>query len=57
MAFALANAASVRTLALLEVLMAQAVSRRLFKQNTTKREYIGMALLLCGIALLLNAQL
>jgi drug/metabolite transporter (DMT)-like permease len=56
MAFALANAASVRTLALLEVLMAQAVSRRLFKQNTTKREYAGMALLLCGIALLLNAQ-
>lgn len=56
MAFALANAASVRTLALLEVLMAQAVSRRLFKQSTTKRELFGMALLLCGIALLLNAQ-
>ncbi|MFN3889167.1 MAG: DMT family transporter [Beijerinckiaceae bacterium] len=56
MAFALANAASVRTLALLEVLMAQAVSRRLFKQNTSRREYAGMALLLCGIALLLNAQ-
>jgi drug/metabolite transporter (DMT)-like permease len=56
MAFALANAASVRTLALLEVLMAQAVSRRLFKQNTSRREFVGMALLLCGIALLLNAQ-
>jgi drug/metabolite transporter (DMT)-like permease len=56
MAFALANAASVRTLALLEVLMAQAVSRRLFKQSTTRRELFGMALLLCGIALLLNAQ-
>lgn len=56
MAFALANAASVRTLALVEVLMAQAVTRRLFKQNTSRREYVGMALLLCGIALLLNAQ-
>ncbi len=56
MAFALANAASVRTLALLEVLMAQAVSRRLFKQSTSPRELVGMALLLCGIALLLNAQ-
>ena len=56
MAFALANAASVRTLALVEVLMAQAVTRRLFKQNTSRREYFGMALLLCGIALLLNAQ-
>lgn len=57
MAFALANAASVRTLALVEVLMAQAVTRRLFKQSTSGREYAGIALLLCGIALLLNAQM
>lgn len=55
MAFALADAASVRTLALVEVLMAQAVTRRLFKQTTSRREYIGMAVLVCGIALLLNA--
>lgn len=55
MAFALANAASVRTLALVEVLMAQAVTRKLFKQRTSTREYIGMALLVSGIALLLNA--
>src|SRR5690606_25206880 len=51
MAFALADAASVRTLALVEVLMAQAVTRRLFKQTTSRREYIGMAILVCGIAL------
>lgn len=56
MAFALADAASVRTLALVEVLMAQAVTRRLFKQTTSRREYVGMAILVCGIALLLNAQ-
>lgn len=55
MAFALANAASVRTLALVEVLMAQAVTRKLFKQRTSVREYVGIALLLSGIALLLGA--
>jgi drug/metabolite transporter (DMT)-like permease len=55
MAFALANAASVRTLALVEVLMAQAVTRRLFNQRTSAREYVGIAMLLSGIALLLGA--
>ena len=55
MAFALANAAAVRTLALIEVPMAQVVTRRLFKQGATLREYIGMGLLLLGLALLLNA--
>lgn len=55
-AFALANAAAVRALALVEVLMAQAVTRRLFKQRTTAREYVGIALLVAGIALLLTAR-
>lgn len=55
-AFALANAAAVRTLALVEVLMAQAVTQRLFKQRTTTREYAGIALLVGGIALLLAAR-
>ena len=38
LAFALATAASVRTLALVEVLFAQAISRFVFKQATTPRE-------------------
>ncbi|MDB5571683.1 MAG: Multidrug transporter permease [Hyphomicrobiales bacterium] len=54
MAFALASAAAVRTLALLEVPMAQVVTRRLFKQGASLREYAGMALIVGGIALLLN---
>ena len=38
LAFALASAANVRTLALVEVLFAQAISRFVFKQATTPRE-------------------
>ncbi|HEY8578925.1 MAG TPA: EamA family transporter [Beijerinckiaceae bacterium] len=55
MAFALASAAAVRTLALIEVPMAQVVTRRLFKQGASPREYLGMAMIVAGIALLLNA--
>ncbi len=54
--FALTTAANVRTLALVEVLMAQAVSHRFLAQATTKRELIGMLLILGGVALLLMAQ-
>jgi drug/metabolite transporter (DMT)-like permease len=54
--FALTTAANVRTLALVEVLMAQAVSHRLFAQSTSRREVAGMALILAGVALLLLAQ-
>lgn len=53
LAFALATAATVRTLALIEVLFAQIVSQRLFSQQTTQRETFGITLLLAGIALLL----
>lgn len=56
LAFALATAASVRTLALIEVLFAQIVSQRLFSQATTKREAVGIALLIAGIVLLLWAH-
>ena len=38
LAFAIATAASVRTLALVEVLFAQAISRFVFGQKTTQRE-------------------
>ena len=54
--FALTTAANVRTLALVEVLMAQAVSHRLLSQDTTKREILGLLLIVGGVALLLLKQ-
>jgi len=53
LAFALATAASVRTLALVEVLFAQGISRFIFKQATSAREGFGIALIVIGVALLL----
>jgi drug/metabolite transporter (DMT)-like permease len=55
LAFAIATAASVRTLALVEVLFAQGVTRFVFKQPTTKREAIGIVLVVIGVALLVWA--
>ena len=55
LAFALATAASVRTLALVEVLFAQLVARFAFNQRTSPREGIGMALVVAGVALLIWA--
>jgi drug/metabolite transporter (DMT)-like permease len=55
-AFALRNAADVRTLALVEVLYGYAVSRRIFKEKTTGREAIGIGLLIVGI-IVITAQL
>jgi drug/metabolite transporter (DMT)-like permease len=55
LAFALATAASVRTLALVEVLFAQAISRFVFKQATTAREGVGIVLIVLGVVLLLWA--
>lgn len=55
LAFALATAASVRTLALVEVLFAQLIARFAFGQKTTAREAAGMALVVCGVGLLLWA--
>jgi drug/metabolite transporter (DMT)-like permease len=55
LAFALATAASVRTLALVEVLFAQAISRFVFKQPTTAREAVGVVLIVIGVVLLLWA--
>ncbi len=54
--FALTTAANVRTLALVEVLMAQAVSHRFMAQATSRRELAGMLLIVAGVALLLLAQ-
>jgi len=52
LAFALATAASVRPLALVEVLFAQAISRFIFKQPTSPRETVGIVLIVAGVALL-----
>jgi drug/metabolite transporter (DMT)-like permease len=56
LAFAIATAASVRTLALIEVLFAQMVTRFMFKQRTTAREAFGMALVVAGVLLLIFAE-
>jgi drug/metabolite transporter (DMT)-like permease len=56
LAFAIATAASVRTLALIEVLFAQAISRFIFKQPTSAREVLGIVLVVAGVALLLWAH-
>ena len=49
LAFALATAASVRTLALVEVLFAQAISAFIFGQKTSAREGVGMAMIVIGV--------
>lgn len=56
LAFALATAASVRTLALVEVLFAQGVTRFVFRQKTTPREAAGIALLVAGAVLIVWAH-
>jgi drug/metabolite transporter (DMT)-like permease len=53
LAFALTTAANVRTLALIEVLFAQIIARRLFDQKSSLCEIIGIALVVAGIAFLL----
>jgi len=53
--FAITIAANVRTLALVEVLFAQGVSKFIFKQPTTKREAVGIVLVVIGVAVLVWA--
>jgi drug/metabolite transporter (DMT)-like permease len=55
LAFAITTAANVRTLALVEVLFAQGVTRFVFKQPTTRREGVGIVLVVLGVALLVWA--
>jgi len=52
LAFALTAAANVRTLALVEVLFAQAVASYSFKQPISARELAGIVLIVVGVALL-----
>ena len=53
LAFALATAASVRTVALVEVLFAQAISTFVFGHKTSAREGLGIVLIVIGVALLI----
>jgi len=52
LSFALTAAANVRTLALIEVLFAQAVAYYSFKQPISVRELCGIVLIVIGVALL-----
>lgn len=54
LAFALESAARVRTLALAEILFAQIISRNMFRQKTSPRDAIGIALVVIGVIVLLN---
>jgi drug/metabolite transporter (DMT)-like permease len=56
LAFAVATAASVRTLALIEVLFAQAISTFIFRQPTSRREAAGIVLVVIGVLLLIWAH-
>ena len=56
LAFALTTAASVRTLALVEVLFAQGISKFIFKQPTTAREGLGIVMIVIGVVLLIWAH-
>ncbi|HTQ83441.1 MAG TPA: EamA family transporter, partial [Pseudolabrys sp.] len=54
--FAITSAANVRTLALVEVLFAQGISKFVFKQPTSAREVAGIVLVVLGVALLVWAH-
>jgi drug/metabolite transporter (DMT)-like permease len=55
LAFALTTAANVRTLALVEVLFAQAISSFVFRQPVSAREGAGIATIVAGVVLLIWA--
>jgi drug/metabolite transporter (DMT)-like permease len=54
--FSLTSAANVRTLALVEVLMALAVSALVFRQPVNWRQVVGMTIVVTGVAMLLWLQ-
>jgi drug/metabolite transporter (DMT)-like permease len=53
--FALISAAKVRTLALVEVLFARFISGAMFREKPSLRDSLGLALIVIGVAMLLNA--
>ncbi|MEQ1770825.1 MAG: DMT family transporter [Devosia sp.] len=54
LAFALESAARVRTLALVEILFAQFIAWRMFRQGASIRDWLGIALIVGGVIWLLN---
>jgi drug/metabolite transporter (DMT)-like permease len=54
LAFAITTAANVRTLGLIEVLFAQLISVFIFAQKPTKREALGIVLVVVGVVLLVS---
>ena len=55
LAFAIQNPARVRTLGLVEILVAGLVSRRFFAQTPSLRDIAGMVPVTAGIFLLFNS--
>jgi drug/metabolite transporter (DMT)-like permease len=55
--FSLTSAANVRTLALVEVIMALGVSAWILHQPVTGRQKVGIAVIVLGVGLLLKTQL
>lgn len=55
LAFALESAARVRTLGVIEILFAQIVSAKILREGATRREIFGIALVIVGVILVLNA--
>jgi drug/metabolite transporter (DMT)-like permease len=53
LAFAVESAAKVRTLALIEIIFAQLISRRLFQQNLASQEGLGIAMIIIAVVALL----
>lgn len=53
LAFAIDTAARVRTLALVEMIFAQIVTRKIFQQQTSMREIAGMAIMIAGVVILM----
>lgn len=55
--FSMTSAANVRTLALVEVIMAQGVSTLILRQKTSARQVWGMVVVVVGVAALLRSEL
>lgn len=53
-AFSIQSAAMVRTLALIEIVFAQLISRNLFKQSLASRDAAGIGLIIVGVIILLR---
>ena len=55
-ALSLTTAANVRTLGLIEILFAQALSRHMIAELTTRRQMLGVGLVVIGVGMLLYFQ-